>query len=118
MSPFSLSVHHGPYLLLVATGEARLSDLLGLVDLAKRIVEIEGHKRVLADLISITVQFSDDEFRQLQMYAAKTLSSLEQLAYTVPACYNKGKADPPITVNGVVVRSFSDLAHACAWMTS
>jgi hypothetical protein len=118
MSPFSVTVHHGTYLLLVATGDARLSDLLGLVDLAARIVKLEGHKRVLADLISITVLFSDDEFRELQIRAAKTLSGLQRLGYTVPACYNQGKGDPPAQANGVFVRSFSDLTQACTWMTS
>lgn len=118
MSPFSLAIHHDTYLLLVATGDARLSDLLGLVDLAARIAKVEGYRRVLADLISITVLFSDDEFRELQVRAAKTLSHLERLAYTVPACYNKDKGDPPPRANAVVVRGFSDLQQACAWMAS
>jgi hypothetical protein len=116
MAPFSVTVHHGPYLHLVATGGARLSDLLGLVDLAARVVKVEGDRRVLADLISIHVLFSDDEFRQLQLHAAKTLQQLERLAYTVPACYNEGKGDPPTLPDGVAVRSFTKLQDACDWI--
>ena len=63
MSPFSVSVHHGPYLHLVGSGDARLSDLRGLVDLAARIAADVGSRRVLADLISIFVLFSVEDFR-------------------------------------------------------
>lgn len=117
MTSFSLTIHHGPYLLLVATGEAKLSDLMGLVDLAARISRDDGDRRVLADLISIKVLFSDDDFRRLQVYAAKTLSHLERVAYTVPACYIRGKEAPPGEEAGIVVRSFSELRQACDWVT-
>jgi hypothetical protein len=119
MSTFSLSVHHGPYLLLVATGEADLNDIAGLVDLAASIASQKGYKRVLADLISIDVLFSDEEYRQLQLAAVHTLAHLERMAYTVPACYAQGKATPPAPPRGgVAVRTFSDLREACHWITS
>jgi hypothetical protein len=117
-SPFSLSVHHGPYLLLVATGDANLRDIAGLVDLAARIATEKGYRRVLADLISIEVRFSDEEYRQLQLSAVQTLSHLERMAYTVPACYAQGKGSPPALRGGVSVRTFSDLREACHWITS
>jgi hypothetical protein len=118
MSPFSVSVHHGPYLLLVATGDARLTDLLELVELAGRLSRERGYRRVLADLISINVLFSDDDYRQLQLHAVKALFHLDRMAYTVPACYNTGKATPPALRGGVAVRTFTDLREASHWIAS
>jgi len=116
MSPFSVSVHHGPYLHLVGSGDARLSDLRGLVDLAARIAADVGSRRVLADLISINVLFSDEDFRKLQIYAVETLFELERLAYTVPACYNKDKSDPPVHREGLTARAFTSLREAFDWV--
>lgn len=118
MTPFSVSVHHGPYLLLVAIGDATLDDLLGLVDLADRLSREKGSSRVLADLISINVLFSDEEYRELQRHAVQVLSHLERMAYTVPACYATGKPSPPALRGGVAVRTFSDLGQACQWIAS
>lgn len=118
MSPFSVSVHHGPYLLLVATGDGTLADLMGLVDLAQRLSREKGYTRVLADLISINVLFSDEEYRELQRHAVQVLFELERMAYTVPACYATGKPLPPAPRGGVAVRTFSDLGQACHWIAS
>jgi hypothetical protein len=118
MSPFSVSVHHGPYLLLVATGDGTLDDLMGLVDLAQRLSSEKGYRRVLADLISINVLFSEDEYRQLQRHAVEVLFHLDRMAYTVPACYATGKPSPPALHGGVAVRTFSDLGQACQWIAS
>jgi hypothetical protein len=116
MSPFSVSVHHGPYLLLVATGDAALDDLIGLVDLAATLSREQEYRRVLADLISINLLFSDEEYRQLQLHAVKTLFRLDRMAYTVPACYATGKPTPPALRGGVAVRTFTDLREACHWI--
>jgi hypothetical protein len=118
MSPFSVSVHHGPYLLLVATGDATLDDLVRLVDLAQRLSREKGYTRVLADLISIEVLFSEDEYRELQRHAVEALRHLDRMAYTVPACYATGKPAPPALRGGVAVRTFSDLGQACQWIAS
>jgi hypothetical protein len=118
MPPFSVSVHHGPYLLLVATGDAALDDLVGLVDLAQRLSREKGYTRVLADLISIEVLFSEDDYRKLQLYAVEALRHLDRMAYTVPACYATGKPAPPALRGGVAVRTFSDLGQACQWIAS
>ena len=118
MSPFSVTVHHGPYLHLVGSGHANLSDLRGLVDLAARVAADAGTRRVLADLISINVLFPDEDFRRLQVYAVETLSGLERLAYTVPACYNKDKSDPPAHLGGLTARAFTGLHAACDWIAS
>jgi hypothetical protein len=118
MSPFSVSVHHGPYLLLVATGDGTLDDLMGLVDLAQRLSSEKGYRRVLADLISINVLFSEDEYRQLQRHAVEVLFHLDRMAYTVPACYATGKPSPPALHGGVAVRTFSDLGQACQWIAT
>jgi hypothetical protein len=116
MSPFSVSVHHGPYLLLVATGDGTLQDLIGLVDLAQRLSREKGYTRVLADLISINVLFSEDEYRELQRHAVEALRHLHRMAYTVPACYATGKPTPPALRGGVAVRTFTDLREACHWI--
>ena len=118
MSSFSVSIHHGPYLLLVATGDGTLEDLIGLVGLAQRLSREKGYTRVLADLISINVLFSDEEYRQLQRHAVGALSHLDRMAYTVPACYATGKPPPPALRGGVAVRTFSDLGQACQWIAS
>jgi hypothetical protein len=118
MSPFSVTIHHGPYLHLVGSGDANLSDLRGLVDLAARVAADAGNRRVLADLISINVLFSDEDFRKLQIYAVETLFGLERLAYTVPACYNRDKSDPPVHRNGLTARAFTGLHPACDWIAS
>jgi hypothetical protein len=118
MAPFSVTVHHGPYLHLVGSGDAKLSDLRGLVDLAARIAADVGSRRVLADLISINVLFSDEDFRKLQIYAVETLADLERLAYTVPACYNKDKSDPPVQRQGLTARAFTALHAACDWVAN
>ena len=118
MSPFSVTVRHGPYLHLVGTGDANLSDLRGLVDLAARIAADVGSRRVLADLISINVLFSDEDFRKLQIYAVEKLSDLERLAYTVPACYNQDKSDPPVRRQGLTARAFTGLHAAFDWIAS
>lgn len=118
MAPFSVTVHHGPYLHLVGSGDAKLSDLRGLVDLAARIAADVGNRRVLADLISINVLFPDEDFRKLQIYAVETLFDLERLAYTVPACYNQNKSDPPVHREGLTARAFTGLRAACDWIAA
>jgi hypothetical protein len=73
---------------------------------------------VLADLISIEVLFSEDEYRELQRHAVEALRHLDRMAYTVPACYATGKPAPPALRGGVAVRTFSDLGQACQWIAS
>jgi hypothetical protein len=116
MAPFSVTVHHGPFLLLVASGSAALSDLRGVVDLAAQLSRNPGYTRVLADLISIEVLFPDEDFRALQLYAAQTLHPLEKLAFTVPACYIRGKGSPPRQPGMAHLRAFTQLQEACEWM--
>lgn len=114
--PFTATVHHGPYLLLVATGTAKVCDVLGLIDLAARVAEVQGYQRTLFDLISVEVQLTPLDKARLGEHAAKQLAHIEKAASVVSEIYaeTKREAKEP----DLRFRTFTDLRQATNWLSS
>ena len=115
---YSLTVHHGPYLLLVGTGEAFVCDILGTLDMAAQVARHQNYTRVMFDLMSVEIDFSFADHTLIGMRAAEVLEGLERVATVVNADFQVGTSERAAQKQGLVLKTFSDLVKASEWLAS
>lgn len=114
--PFTVTVHHGPFLLVVATGDGTIFDVLGMIDLAAKVVQMQNYTRVLFDSTSVDVRMSADEAALAGQHLAGALRGLEKVASVVRA-RSAGKAgEQAALAAGLHIKTFTDLSAATEWL--
>jgi hypothetical protein len=115
-APFSVTVHHGPFLLVVATGDAMICDALGMIDLASRICDLQSYRHALFDLLSVSQHFQGPELQAIASHAAAKLSSVERVASVMQPTAETGRFCRAANEAGLSMRSFSDMREATEWL--
>jgi len=118
--PFHITVHHGPtYLLVVGTGDARLCDLVGLVDMAASIARLKTYTRILFDFLAVDAQLSSADQAELVFHAAEALQGMERVASVVASdsCASVAASEEVARQRGLHLRSFSVLLAATEWLS-
>jgi hypothetical protein len=113
---FSLSVHHGPFLLIVIMGPAMVCDLMGMTDLAARICNIQGYERALFDATTSRVEMTPGDREALSLHSAEVLGHLKKLAIVVDDP-QRLDAEHVARRVGLRLRMFADLDEAMTWMS-
>lgn len=114
---FNIAVKHGgPWLLVVGSGPAEYCDLAALVDVTARVAHAKGYRCVLADLLAVDPQMTQDEFAQIGRYVATTLGGLERVAAVVSR--DRSTTESAANQAGFRLRMFEDLQSAEAWLAS
>lgn len=115
--PLNLTIERRPRLLLVrGTGDARLADLLGVVDLISQVTLREGTSRAVADLLGCDTQLSFTDHLQMGMHAYSRLQHLERGAAVVRASARRDTTERVARKLGLPVRIFTALDEAEHWV--
>ncbi len=115
-TPFALTVHHGPYLVVVGSGHAQLCDLLGLFDFAASLSGSCQYQRALVDLYGVEIGFSFTDHLSLGMHAAQALRRLDRVASVVHPRYRVGTSERAAQKAGLQLRTFIDRLAATEWL--
>ena len=115
---FSLTVHHGPYLLLVATGEAMVCDVLGMLDMAAQAAKHQKYTRAMFDLMAVKIDFSFSDHVMIGMRAAEVLKGMERVATVVNTDFRVGTSERAAQKDGLALQTFTDLTQASEWLAS
>lgn len=111
-----VSIHHGPFLLLVGVGRARVCDYLGLVELLSAVTLREGHHRALIDAKAVDQNLSEPELREVAERAAKALGHLDRVALVVGTPGRLAATQSVARSAGEHFRIFLDLRDASEWI--
>jgi hypothetical protein len=114
---FQVTVHQGPFLLFVASGPARLSELMGAVNFLGTVAHQQGSRRALLDLLAVEVQLAGADYLILGQFFGKHLKGMERVAAVVQEQYRVGTGEKAGQDAGLNVRVFSKLNEAIAWLT-
>lgn len=114
--PFALSVHPGPFLMVVASGRGALADVLSAVELLAAVAARDGHARALLDLTGVEIALSPIDQLTLRTHIAYALQRFERVASVVPAPYRVGGGHQGAQVGGSNIRTFAALNHAIEWV--
>src|SRR4051812_19376723 len=109
MQPFSVTVHHGPFLLIVATGDGLFCDAMGMIDLGATIAQTRKYQRILFDSIAATFRISTDEAAQLGEHLAARLVAMQRVASVVQQRSPGGVGERAALGAGLNIRTFTDL---------
>lgn len=114
---FSVMAQPGPeFLLIEAQGLMDLGDLCGMFDLAARVCEMNGHRRVLLDLLEVHVDLAFTQHLTLGKHAATSLVRLERAASVVSPAERRGTSEKSAQKHGLRFRTFTDLAEGRIWI--
>lgn len=114
---FSLEICPQPaFLLVTAAGPMDLGDVCAVFDLAARICEMNGHRRVLFDLTKTEVDLSFTQHLHLGSHAAQSLSKLERAASVVSVASRRGTSEKSAQKHGLTFRTFTDYPEGEAWV--
>jgi hypothetical protein len=114
---FQVTVHQGPFLLFVASGPARLSELMGAVNFLGTVAYQQGSRRALLDLLAVEVQLAGQDYVELGQYFGQQLEGMERVAAVVQQQYRVGTGEKAGQDAGLNVRIFSRLNEAITWLT-
>ena len=114
---FLVTVHHGPFLLVVASGPAKLGDFLGAIDVVRTESHERGDGRALLDLLAVETKLSPEEHQKLGRYLAEALGHLERVASVVPDQFRVHSSELSAQSAGLNIRTFLALRDAIAWLT-
>lgn len=113
---FSVTVHHGTHLLIVADGEAKVHDVMAVIDLTARIAIEASYRRAVLDLRGVQQNFSFTEHMRIGMHAADALRELERVASVVSATQKVGVGERSAQKGGLALQAFTDIDAALAWI--
>jgi hypothetical protein len=114
---FSVTVHHGAYLLLVARGAATLSDLRCLLELTATVTRNEHYRRVLVDMMSVEFVHGAGEDRGLGHQAARSLQHLSRVAFAVCRTFRQCSGAQIALQSGLDLQVFDSLPEASEWIS-
>lgn len=115
---FAVTVHHGPYVLLVASGRASLVDLRGLIDLAADVTRQAQCTRALVDMMSVQYVHGDQDDRALGAHAAKALKHVSRIGVAVCHTFRQESGAQVARESGLELRTFDSLVDASEWIAS
>lgn len=114
---FALSTQPGPeFLLIEAQGLMDLGDLCGMFDLAARVCEMNGHRRVLLNLLEVHVDLAFTQHLTLGKHAATSLARIDRAASVVSPAQRRGTSEKAAQKYGLRFRTFTDLAEGRVWI--
>lgn len=114
---FSLQISPEPELLRIqASGPMDLGDLCGMFDLAARVAEMNGHRRILLNLLEVQVDLSFTQHLHLGSHAASSLKKVERAASVVSVANRRGTSEKAAQKFGLQFRTFTDLNEGLAWI--
>lgn len=113
---FSITVHHGPPLLIVASGEAQVYDVMAVCDLTARIAREASCHRAVLDLRGVQQGFSFTDHMRIGMHAADALCDLERVASVVDARQKVGIGERSAQKAGLMLQAFTELDAALTWI--
>ena len=105
----------GPYLLVTASGDAELPELLALSDFPAAVARRRACKRALFDLLALRPRLSPADHVELGAHIAKTLRDMERVAVVLSEEADRLAADLAAQ-HGLDVRTFSTLREANDWL--
>jgi hypothetical protein len=115
--PLNLTIQRGPQILLVeGTGEARLADLLGVIDLIAQVTQREGTSRAIANLLACETRLAFTDHLQMGMHAYSRLQHLQRGAAVVRASARRDTTERVARKLGLRVRVFTALDDALQWV--
>ena len=115
--PFQITIHHGPFLHAVASGEAHLGDLLGGIAMVRAVAAEYGYRRALLDLLGTQPKLSFSEHLRLGEALAASLCQLERVASAVPPQARVGTSEKAARHGGLELRAFTALPAAREWLS-
>jgi hypothetical protein len=115
---FSLTVHRGSYLLLVASGVATLGDLRSLLELTATVTKKEHYGRALVDMMSVEFLHRDKEDRGLGHQAARSLQHLSRVAFAVCGTFRQESGAQIARQSGLDLQIFESLPEASEWISA
>jgi hypothetical protein len=114
---FSLEVSPSRgYLLIAAVGHMDLGDMLGLFDLAGRLCETNGHRRMLVNLLDVKPHLTFTEHLHLGAHAGSCLQRLQRVATVATEMNRPGTSEKAAQKAGLDLRTFSELDQATVWV--
>lgn len=116
MQPFSVTVQHGPFLLLVAIGDGAYCDALGMIDMAAAIFHEAGYERVLFDSKGATFRLSREEAAKIGQHIALRLAGARCVGTVVQQRSPGGAGEHAAQAAGLNIRTFTDLNDGFEWM--
>lgn len=116
MPSFKAEVRHDhEFVLVVASGAARLADLCGTVSLAVAIAHLQYSRLVCIDLSAIDTMPAEPNWAGLADYSARIGKQLDGMAFVVPS----GQQVQPADDGGKVkLCTFVSLPAAFAWLNA
>ena len=114
---FSVTVHELPGLLMVdGSGEATLAHLCGYMNLAAEIATRTRCKRVVLNLMGVSINLAFTEHLTLGTHAAHQLQGLERAASAVAPRFRTGTSEKAAQKTGLRFQTFTTLEEALAWV--
>jgi hypothetical protein len=112
---FTVSVHHGPFLLVVATGEGLVGDVMGMIDFAAKVAAFQSCNRILFDTAGAEMTLTPEEATAAGAHAARKLSGA-QVAFVVAARPTGGAGEKAARAGGLQLSTFTSLKAATDWL--
>ena len=112
---FTVSVHHGPFLLVVATGEGLVCDVMGMIDFAAKVADVQNNNRILFDASGAEMALTPEEGAAAGAHAARKLKGA-QVAMVVAARPTGGAGEKAARDAGLQLSTFTDLKAATDWL--
>ena len=113
---FSVTVHHGPFLLIVALGDGMIRDVLGMIDLAARVAQMQDYRRVLFDSTSVRFHLSEEEAELSGKHVAAALFGMEKVASVVRVRSVGKVGEKAARAGGLQIGTFMELKAATDWI--
>ena len=112
---FTVSVHHGPFLLVVATGEGLVCDVMGMIDFAAKVADFQSYNRILFDAAGAELVLTTEEASAIGVHAAHKLNGAK-VAFVGSAPSEPGAGEKAARAAGLHISTFADLKAAMDWL--
>lgn len=114
---FTVSVHHGPrYLIVAASGQAGLPELVGACNFAAEVARSRPVRRVMIDLLSVDPDLDDEGRRALGLHVAEQMRGFERVSVVIPSIFRTGLGENIARGAGLNLQIFASLDEASDWL--
>ena len=116
---FNVSVQEGSgYLLIVTSGAGTVAPLCAANRFIEEMLQRTGAKRVLLDMMALTLLVADEERRQVVTSLHEGMSKLERLAVLVPHGSSLGMLLEAARATGVQAAELDNVLDAERWLVA
>lgn len=114
---FTVSVHHGPrYLIVAASGQAGLPELVGACNFAAEVGRSRPIRRVMIDLLSVDPDLDDAGRRALALHVVEQMRGFDRVSVVMPGIFRTGLGENIVRDAGLNLQIFASLEEASNWL--